>query len=190
MQVADAGAIKIGDTLQDILPSSSTCDLSFAANWASGDNKILLEILAGPDYPVICNCYPDGETNRRPVPINQGQSEIITPPSVYKIVKIYQQVEVTITQVRPTVMEMSELEGIFAVARTAATEKKLAEQKRRDRWLTVTEDNRKDLVEKFDIKTHDEIMKSDEGAKVVDLQGGRWTVLYNFEYEAILEPVD
>ncbi|MGV3526182.1 MAG: hypothetical protein ACO1RX_18325 [Candidatus Sericytochromatia bacterium] len=114
---ATLAALDVGQSFQDVLPSSTSMSEHFSKTW-QGDNKVLIKIPATLGYPAIMMDFPPGYQPgaHDPNPVGlKGQFEVILAPSEYRIKSKTIEGDVTVFEVEAVPLnEQQALNKIYA----------------------------------------------------------------------------
>ncbi|WP_437545032.1 hypothetical protein WME97_38055 [Sorangium sp. So ce367] len=129
----DTSSLSEGDTLDEILPSSTSWTPDLALNQWVKDGGLVMKINTTSHYPTVMFSYPDQQRDGEPVAYNQEQKEVLLVPSRMTITRVtdrehngkrFREVEVT-----PTALPPRELDAVFQRASERIEEKQNAKPK-------------------------------------------------------------
>ncbi|WP_438039406.1 hypothetical protein [Sorangium sp. So ce128] len=154
----DTSSLSEGDTLDEILPSSTSWTSELALDQWVKDGGLVMKINTTSHYPTVMFSYPDEQRDEDPIAYNQAQKEVLLVPSRMTITRVtdrehngkrFREVEVT-----PRELESGELDDVFQRASQRIEEKQNAKPKEK----SFEVEDRAAIAEQFGDTVADEIL--------------------------------
>ncbi|WP_437852928.1 hypothetical protein [Sorangium sp. So ce363] len=154
----DTSSLSEGDTIDEILPSSTSWTSELALDQWVKDGGLVMKINTTSHYPTVMFSYPDEQRDGDPIAYNQAQKEVLLVPSRMTITRVsdrehngkrFREVEVT-----PRELESGELDDVFQRASQRIEEKQNAKPKEK----SFEVEDRAAIAEQFGDTVADEIL--------------------------------